>query len=332
MSAVRIGLLGAGSMGRAHATAIAAAEGAEFVAVHDPDGVRAAAVARDFGVPTVAGDLAELLDAGVDAVVVATPEAMHLDPVVASLDAGKHVLVEKPLTTDAAEAHQIADAAQRAGTVVIPGYNLRYDSRHREIKEWIEAGRAGTLTSLALRRNRSSALFSTYQRVHPGFESTSHDIDLALWFTGSRIRTVFAKQRQRPGDANPFGLWALLELEDGTVVTTEAVWSVPPAVPVPKADLVEVVGERGTAHVDVAGERTVLWDDRGITELHRPLLTTPERPFVSIDAEIADFVACAAANRPSKWASLADAVHAVDVVTAMIRSAQSGAPVAVGGA
>src|SRR5690606_36123126 len=162
---------------------------------------RAAAVARDFGVSTVAGDLTELLDAGIDAVVVATPEALHRDPVVASLDAGKHVLVEKPLTTDVAQAREIAEAARRAGTIVIPGFNLRYDDRHREVKEWIASGRAGTLTSLALRRNRPSALFSTYQRVHPGFESTSHDIDLALWLTGSRIRSVFARQRQRPGEA-----------------------------------------------------------------------------------------------------------------------------------
>lgn len=332
MTALRVGVIGAGSMGRAHAFAVAGTPSAELVAVCDTDLTRAEALCSELGSGIAVSRLNALLDAGVDAVVIATPEAFHHEPAMAVLAAGKHALIEKPLTTDLAQAREIVAAAKHASTVVIPGFNLRYDERHRELKRWLDDGYAGALTSLYVRRNRPAALFDTYQRVHPGFESTSHDLDLVLWLTGQRVRTVRATQRQRDSELNPFGLWSLLELDDGTVVTTEAVWSIPEATGVMKGDVVEIIGDAGTAHVDVNRGLTSFWDARGVTDLDRPLLTTASRPFVSIDTEIADFVDCALQGRPSQWASLDDALHVVEVVDAMIRSAGSGQPVTLEGA
>lgn len=330
MSALRIGVVGAGSMGRAHVAAIARTQAAKVVAICDTDAGRRDALASEFALPTTR-DLESLLQAPVDAVIVATPESAHGDPLLRSLRAGKHVLVEKPLATDVAEAHRLAEAAERAGTVVMVGFNLRYDERHREVRDWLQSAHCGDLVSMYLRRNRPAALFRTYQRVHPGFESTSHDVDLVRWLTGRRVRTVFALHRQRPGDANPFGLWSLMELDDGTVVTTEGAWSIPDGADVSKGDLVEVIGSAGTVHVDVARQTTTFWDDRGVTELDRPVETSTASPYVSIDAEIADFVRCATEGRGSSWASLSDAVHAVEVVDGMIRSARSGRPITLGG-
>lgn len=326
MTAVRLGIVGAGSMGGAHAVAVRQNADAELVVVCDPDLARARDVARG---ALAVSDLAEFMSVGLDGVIVATPEAAHREVAMTAIAAGLPTLIEKPLATEVDEARDIAAAALDSGVLVIPGFNLRYDRRHRDLREWVASGRPGRLVSVALRRNRPRDLFRIYQRVHPAFESSSHDVDLALWLTGRRVTTAYAAHRQRAGDTQPFGVWALLTLDDGTVVTIEGVWSVPPAVPVVKADLVEVIGEDGTAHVDVARELTTYWDERGVTERHFPVAVTAQSPYVSIDAEIADFVACIVSGRPSDTASLSDAVHAVEVVDAIIRSARTGRPVDV---
>lgn len=324
MSEIRIGIVGAGSMGRAHAAAVGRCEGATLAAVCDPHPDRRRALADRTSAVAFA-DLAEMLDAGLDAVVVATPEAHHLAPALASLEAGLHVLVEKPLTTDVTEAHRLAEAAARTGLCVLPGFNLRFSSDHQDVHAWLKSGAAGSITSLSLRRNRPASLFETYQRVHPGHESTSHDIDLMLWLTGGRVRSVFARERHREDEQNPYGVWALMELDDGTVVSTESIWSLPGEAGVPKDDVLEVVGSDGTAHLDVARGTLTYWDGRGVTETMLGATSAPG--FVAIDAEIRQFVAAISSGEPPETASLADAVHVVEVVDAMIRSAAAAAPV-----
>ena len=327
MERTRIGVVGVGSMGRTHVATFAAAHDAEVTYLCDPDERRLEEMAREFDVRGTTTELAELLAGDVDAVVVATPERLHLEPTLAALDAGKHVLVEKPFATDVAEARMMAEAAAHSGLVVMPGYGLRYEPRHRLVKDGLASGEGGPVLSLYLRRNRPAALFETYSRIHPAFESSSHDVDLMLWFSGRRARRVYAVHRGREGEPNPFGVWALIELEGGAVATIEGVWSIPSGARIDRGDVVEVIAERGAAHIDIADHGTSFWTEAGRTSpdpVYGPSSLHPSS--LAIRHEVEAFLAAVRDGRPLE-VSLEDAVHGVEIVDAMIRSAELCAPV-----
>ena len=324
MDTIRVGVVGVGSMGRTHVAAFTAA-GAEVTCVCDPDEARREAVAREFGVSRTTGDLEELIGSDVDVVVVATPEALHLRPALAALQADKHVLIEKPLATTPAEANEIAAEARRSDRVVMPGLNLRYDPRYRMVKDWLREGGHGETVSLYVRRNRPAPLFTQYSRIHPAFETGSHDIDVVLWYTGQRVRRVSAVQRRRPGDVNPHAIWALMELDGGAVATLETVWLIPEGARLFRGDALELITERGMAHIDIADPGIVFWEEAGQTS--RDPIFDPNSlngSSLSVRSEVEEFLRCIRGEVDTPEMSLADAVHGVEVVDAMVRAAETG--------
>ena len=123
---IKLGIVGTGGMANSHATEFKKIPGVELTACHDVVPARAAEFAKKHGVQHVAGNLAELLDR-VDVVTIVTPDRFHAAPSFAALQAGKHLLCEKPLCPTLAEARQVAAAArQAAGKGVIQMINFSY--------------------------------------------------------------------------------------------------------------------------------------------------------------------------------------------------------------
>jgi predicted dehydrogenase len=326
---VRVGVVGLGSMGTMHVAAFLAA-GADVIAVCDLDETRLDQVATDFGVPKKTTTVEELVSADIDAVVVATPESMHLVPTQQALAAGKHVLVEKPLTTDVEEAWQIAKAASDSGLLVMPAFNLRYEPRHRIVKDWLRQDNPGRILSMYARRNRPSSLFAKYSRVHPAHEIASHDVDLVLWYAERRVERVYAVERARPGDPTPFGIWAIAELEGGCVACLETTWLVPDGSGVDRGDAFQLITEDGIAHIDLAHNGTVFW--QGNDRVSRDPLLDPTSLSVTslaLRSQVEAFIQFVQGDTDGVEFSLADAVHVVEVADAMTRSARSGMPVDV---
>jgi predicted dehydrogenase len=134
---------GAGFLGSQRAAAVMAARGCRLVAVHDTDQPRAAAVAGQHGV-RVAADYAEALAWDeVDAVIIATPHADHFDQAWLALEAGKHVLCEKPLTIRADEARRLALRADALGLRLATGLNHRFYPPVRDALALISAWSIG---------------------------------------------------------------------------------------------------------------------------------------------------------------------------------------------
>ncbi|MFO1426413.1 MAG: Gfo/Idh/MocA family oxidoreductase [Steroidobacteraceae bacterium] len=123
-----IALIGCGRISRAHAAAIAACPSlARLVAVVDTDLARAREFAGNHGVPLALDDLgAALARPEVDAVLICTPNALHAQQSIQALAAGKHVLVEKPMAENTADAQRMADAAERAQRVLAIGQTMRH--------------------------------------------------------------------------------------------------------------------------------------------------------------------------------------------------------------
>jgi predicted dehydrogenase len=147
MQTVRIGVLGAARIAPAAIVKPARnSSEAEVVTVAARDRVRADAFARKHGIPRVHDSYAELLaDPEIDAVYNPLPNGLHAAWTIAALDAGKHVLCEKPFTNNATEAEAVAAAADRTGLVVMEAFHYRYHPLADRLRALVEDGELGTL-------------------------------------------------------------------------------------------------------------------------------------------------------------------------------------------
>lgn len=148
MHKVRIGVVGAGLIGKRHARLVSESPRAELVGIADPaPGVDT--VTRAHGVPSYAG-IADLLTAGdVDAVIVATPNHLHVQHGLACVEAGIPVLIEKPIASSLDEAEQLADAAEAAGVPVLIGHHRRHSSILQRARDAIDLGLLGDLVAVS---------------------------------------------------------------------------------------------------------------------------------------------------------------------------------------
>lgn len=155
MKEVRIGLIGTGFMGKAHATAyqnVPAVFGTEIgvpvlTMLADIDAGTIERNARSFGIPRWTTDWRELVnDPEVDVVDITTPNHLHAEMAIAAAQAGKHVYCEKPLALSAAEAKTIVDAVEAAGVISLVGFNYLKNPIQGFAKEIIESGELGEIT------------------------------------------------------------------------------------------------------------------------------------------------------------------------------------------
>jgi predicted dehydrogenase len=147
MTGVRIGILGAARIApNALIKPAGATDDVTIAAVAARDRARASTFAARQGIPTVHDDYARLLaDPTLDAIYNPLPNGLHGRWTIAALDAGKHVLCEKPLTANADEARQVAEVARRTGLVVMEAFHYRYHPVALRMLEIVTSGQLGEL-------------------------------------------------------------------------------------------------------------------------------------------------------------------------------------------
>lgn len=324
---VRVGIIGLGSWGQSHLEAFQALPHAEVVAVADTNPDRLAYAASEFGVRQGYDDYGRLLERDdIDLVSVVTIEKMHLEPTLKALRSGKHVLVEKPVSTDVNEAILMRQAAKEQGKYLFPGHLLRFDPRYSEIRRAVVEGEIGNPVSLYLKRSRENKLFKTYQRTHTVYELMIHDIDLAIWYAGSRVKTVRAYGRTVTEASAPEVLWACLEFENGTVAFLQSNWLSPDAARIAIADQIEVIGSKGTAHFETSNSGLQIWNDKGRTtpdtNIHIKLLHNQTAG--SLREQLIYICDCLGRGVEPDYISFEDAIHGVEIADAIVKSALSG--------
>ncbi len=203
MTAVRSGIIGTGFIGGVHARAVHAAGGVlSRVAASDP--TAAAAAAERVHANTGAASAEELIAADdVDVVHICTPNALHVPLALAAIQAGKHVICEKPLATDVADARRLVQAAADAGVVAAVPFVYRFYPTIREARARIGAGEAGPLWLLhgSYLQDWLAGDDATNWRVDPAVGGTSrtfgdigvHWCDLMEFATGHRITRLVAR-------------------------------------------------------------------------------------------------------------------------------------------
>jgi len=179
---LNIGVIGAGHFGRFHALKLAAAKRADLVGLHDPDPARADLVARETRCRALSLDA--LLDS-VDAVVIAAPAEHHHDLAGRALEAGRHVLVEKPIAATLAEADHLAALAAERNLVLQVGHLVRYSAEFSAVASRMASPLYIEATRIAPFKPRGTD-------VSVILDLMIHDLDLVLALVESPIASVDA--------------------------------------------------------------------------------------------------------------------------------------------
>lgn len=228
MTDLRVLLVGAGRAGMVHGRAFASGiPGAKLVSVGDPDREARERAAVELGCERMFDDpVAAVTDGDVDAVIVASPTFTHAEIALAALDAGKHVLCEKPLASTLEEAEKVRAAVEGSPGSLVVGFMRRFDARFVRAWERIQSGDIGDPVFVRS-TGRGPGLppeWAWDPRRSGGLvaEVNSHDLDSLRWFSGRELETVHAVGRaaKRPDIAERFPgfvdvLAAVFELRDG---------------------------------------------------------------------------------------------------------------------
>lgn len=271
---LRLGIIGLGRMGRFHAAALADVDAVEVVALAEPspDALELAGTL----LPGRAGyqsPAEALAHPGLEAVLIAAPTPRHPELVEAALEAGLHVLCEKPLALDLAEASRLADLAADRHRLLQVGFWRRFAPPWRVAKERIDAGDIGLPVYLRLAQWDADPPPATFcdPAVSGGLaiDCGVHEYDLAEWLTGRRVLRVSAwplpvvePDVGAAGDLD--NLIAVLELEGGAVATVDLSRNARYGDDV----RTEILGSNGALLVDLLPtSRTRLGDAGGVREL-----------------------------------------------------------------
>jgi myo-inositol 2-dehydrogenase / D-chiro-inositol 1-dehydrogenase len=190
---LRIGLLGAGRIGKVHAGAVASTPGATLVAVADVIPAAAKAVADPAGARV--GTIEEIIAAeDIDAVLITTPTDMHADLIERAAKAGKKIFCEKPVDLDVARVRKCLKVVERTNAVLMVGFNRRFDPHFAEVKRRIDNGSIGSVEMVQIVSRDPGPPPADYIKRSGGLfrDMTIHDFDMARFLLGEEPVTVSA--------------------------------------------------------------------------------------------------------------------------------------------
>lgn len=225
---VRWGVLGAARIARVHVFAgIRDAELCELTAVASRDSQRGAAVAAEFGIERVHGSYEELLaDPDIDAVYLPLPNDLHAPWIRAAADAGKHILCEKPLCLDAAEAEAVVAYCRERGVLLMEAFMYRFHPAWTEARRLLAEGAIGRLRDLeiwfAFRSAREASDYRMTMARGGGalMDVGCYAVNLSRWLLGDDPATVLASARMDAGGEIDMTFSAILDYGDARCTFT----------------------------------------------------------------------------------------------------------------
>ena len=252
MRKLRVGIVGCGGIANGkHLPAMKKNGNFEIVAFCDLIEERARRAKEEYGTPDarVYTDYKELLKEDVEAVYVLTPNSVHAPVSIAALEAGKHVMCEKPMAKTYAEAKAMVEAAKKSGKLLTIGYQNRYRSDSLYLKEACENGDLGEIyyaKAHAIRRRAVPTwgvfLDAQKQGGGPLIDIGTHALDLTLWMMDNYepemvVGSVFRKLADQTRTGNAWGDWdpniftvedsafGFIRMKNGATIQLESSWA-----------------------------------------------------------------------------------------------------------
>ncbi len=250
-------VIGVGWMGQRHARVWSELPYTALRSVYDVDRERAERVAEDLKCD-VAASVDELVSRDdVHIVSICTPDNMHLEPCIAAAQAGKHLMIEKPLATTVPDARTIMQAVEQAGVKAMVGHIVRFDPRYSMAREQVRAGALGDLVYIYARRYN---IIDSGERIAPRSTVTFflgiHDIDAIHWVTGRRITAVYARSASKllADRASDDACVSILEFDNGACGCLETLWVNPRGVVSTLDARLELTGTQGRISLRIADD------------------------------------------------------------------------------
>lgn len=336
---LRIGVVGCGYWGSKHVRVLSGLAGVAEVAVIDPSAGIRGALRTAFPAVREFADLDSALP-HVDAVVVATPPRNHAEVALQALRGGKHVLIEKPITTTLAEAQLLAAEAQRAGVILMAGHTFEFNPAVRELRRRMDQGELGEIYYIHSARLNLGLYRSDVNVV---WDLAPHDISIMNYLLRSTPSMVSAWGSSHAcGEVKDLAYVRLQYAQCGVVGYAHVSWLDPR-----KTRRITVVGSRKMAvYDDLAEEKLRIFDcgvegglpGEGLAPYERPI-SYRQGDIISPRIEAAEplaiedrhFVDCIRTGA-TPVSDAASGIAVVAVLEAIDRSLSTGTPIDVEGA
>lgn len=254
-SELGVALLGYGFMGSTHLLSWRLIEGCKVIGVWGRNASRLNSFCEEYGVEAF-HDLDKLLrDERVDIVDICTPTYTHHELTVMSIEAGKNVIVEKPIALSLNEADDMISKSRRAGVKFMVAHVLRFFPDYKRVKELVEQRSIGNVASLRAHRVGPAPSWSSWflDKNKSGgvvIDLAIHDIDYFVWLMRSMPVSVYAKVTNlvhKDHDVDDYALITLV-FPDGAVGFIEASWAMPSSFPFTMK--LEIIGDNGMLQLD----------------------------------------------------------------------------------
>lgn len=277
MNKIRFGIIGLGIMGESYLEIFKSQNPfTEVIAVANRSEDRLNSVAEKFHVSsqnryTNYKKILERKD--IDAVAIATPDFAHTQMVLDSLSAGKHVLVEKPMTISTKEADMIVEAVKKTNVKLQVSYNHRWLSSYYEAKMQIQNGEIGKPLLAYARKNDTifvaTEMINWASKTNSTYFLSAHDVDLVRWYFDSEpveargygIKEVLVKKGIDTYDL----IQGQVKFKNGSIATFESGWIYPNTFPTVVDSFVEIIGSSGHIHLDRKYESIEVSTEKGFT-------------------------------------------------------------------
>lgn len=325
---IKIAVIGVGVMGRNHARVANDLPEAKLVAIADVVEETAKQVAELYGVPAYTDHKALLKKERPDAVIIATPTREHYRLTLDALDAGCHVLVEKPIASAINEGEAMIEAALDAHRILMVGHIERFNPAVIELKQRLKTGELGCVFQSLARR--LGPFPTQILDVGVAVDLATHDIDIMCYLLNDKITRVYAETRRQLHSSHEDLLIGMLHFKSGILGVLEVNWLTPT-----KIRELYVTGERGMFMLDYltqdlyfyenAATNTTEWGVlsvmRGVSE--GAMIRYAIRKKEPLRAEQEAFLA-AIAGEQQQLPRGTESVYALKIALALTKSGQDG--------
>jgi predicted dehydrogenase len=335
---INVGVIGTGWVGGIRANACAQNGLVDQLHIAEIDPKRQAEIKAETNPTSITDDWQTLIaDDSIDVIVISmTPETKRYPMVMAALEAGKHVFVEKPIAPTIEEAEKAYALAEANNLKITIGYSRRFDPRYVYVKKALREGFIGEPVTCLVSRQSTRELgekITGRSKMSPASIGGVHDIDFLLWCLQPRkpIRVysqtsgkLFSQKSDTPDHQ-----WVMVTMDDGTTITVGVGWILPVGYPNYVQGWIEVIGTEGALTIDDTHREVQLnTTEHGI---RYPLSSMPGEPVDHVFAgsmhnEVGHFIEAVAYDRPA-MVTRDEALLVMDVYNAADLSVERDEPV-----
>ena len=314
---IKVGLFGAGDIADLHASGIKNCSSAQLVGLFDIDNQKAQQKSDNYNCLSYDSAESMLKDPLIDAIFVLTPLEEHFNCAINSLNSGKHVLVEKPVSSSVDEIQQIREAADKAGKLCVPVHNYLYEDSILRTKELIDSGKLGDVVTIYILYNIHHP--ETVAQRYPGVirQILTHHSYITCFLGGAPKSAMAMSSTINDGSVKKENLaMSILELENGGLAHFQASFAADDHASDNWTFAVKVIGTKGStrfSHADWVQNQKAVVHSHTYSAYH-----------YSIQNTVRYFIEDCLVNGKAPLSNLTDAVISLRTIESIEESIKTG--------